>query len=317
MQTRRGSRTVCLGFESREHYDACVGDAALFRGHLESQHVTRQAPGAVPCGHGRRILAAQQSPLGEAQRRDTPHPTQRVGLHVSSPPVVPHAIHGRVHRRRGEGPISATQRRFARSLEYAFGRNHMFWYRASAAVGRFSVVGTTVKSPADMPGHLVADEKHTWLRGEKAYVATTAGAGCVVGAEVSTSASATALTQSYGVFANEARDVDPEYTPKTVCLDRWQPTRKAWEKLFPTVAVILCFLHSVLKLVRSRPTGVVREKLIGRAWHVYAAPTKARSFAEAASTARVGRCKSSRGYPPRCCMGHVGKARLVQAGVRL
>ena len=39
MQTRRGSRTVCLGFESREHYDACVGDAALFRGHLESQHV--------------------------------------------------------------------------------------------------------------------------------------------------------------------------------------------------------------------------------------------------------------------------------------
>jgi hypothetical protein len=62
-----------------------------------------------------------------------------------------------------------------------------------------------------------------------------------------------------------------------VCLDSWPPARKAWEELFPTVAVILCFLHSVLKLVKSRPIGTqVREKIIGRAWHVYAASTKAR-----------------------------------------
>ena len=29
---------------------------------------------------------------------------------------------------------------------YVFGKNAMYWYRATAALGRFSIVGTTVKS---------------------------------------------------------------------------------------------------------------------------------------------------------------------------
>jgi hypothetical protein len=80
----------------------------------------------------------------------------------------------------------------------------MFWYRAAAAVGRCSVVGTTVKSAQALPAHLVADEKHTWLKGKKAYVATTVGAGSIVGAEEAMSASTSALTEAYGAFANEA-----------------------------------------------------------------------------------------------------------------
>jgi hypothetical protein len=155
------------------------------------------------------------------------------------------------------------------ALEYAFGLDHMFWYRASTSNGRYSIVGTTVKSPEHLP------EKHTWRRGQRAYVATTVASGCILGAEVSTSASATALTKSYGVFADEARDVDPTYAPKTVCLDSWKPARQAWKKLFSAVSVVLCFLHSILKVKRSRPTGVMRERLIGRSWHVYAASTKA------------------------------------------
>jgi len=161
------------------------------------------------------------------------------------------------------------------ALEYAFGRDHMFWYRASVSVGRCSIVGTTVKSPDRLPEHVVADEKHTWIRGERAYVAMTVGAGCLLGAEVSTSASATALTKSYGVFADEARDVNPDYAPKTVCLDPWQPAYAAWRKLFPAISVVLCFLHSVLKMKKSRPTGAPRTGLIGRSWHVYGASTKA------------------------------------------
>jgi hypothetical protein len=32
------------------------------------------------------------------------------------------------------------------ALAYAFGRDHIFWYRANAAVGQCSIVGTTVKA---------------------------------------------------------------------------------------------------------------------------------------------------------------------------
>jgi hypothetical protein len=40
-------------------------------------------------------------------------------------------------------------------------------------LGRFSVLGTTVKTPARLPTDLVADEKHSWLDGEQIYLATT------------------------------------------------------------------------------------------------------------------------------------------------
>ena len=45
------------------------------------------------------------------------------------------------------------------ALTYVFGRNDMFWYRAYLALGRNSLVGTTVKDAAQLPLHLVADEK--------------------------------------------------------------------------------------------------------------------------------------------------------------
>jgi len=36
-------------------------------------------------------------------------------------------------------------------------------------VGRFSLVGTTVKNPERFPKDLVADEKHSGLKGERVY----------------------------------------------------------------------------------------------------------------------------------------------------
>ncbi len=44
-----------------------------------------------------------------------------------------------------------------------FGRDAMYWYRLQQGLGRFSLVGTTVKSPQRLPADLVADEKHSWL----------------------------------------------------------------------------------------------------------------------------------------------------------
>ena len=87
----------------------------------------------------------------------------------------------------------------------------MFWYRLEMSLGRNSLVGTTVSVPEHLPKDLTADEKHTRLNGDKAYIATTAGGNCILGASVAGSASTEDLTEAYGVFHNEALDVDPEY----------------------------------------------------------------------------------------------------------
>ena len=273
MPPRRGSKTICLRCESREQYDACVDDAAMFRDFVEARYHEHPElfPDAMEGGfslHSSRTSIKLNIVLRRVQLK-TSNDTYLILPSLVMPYLV--AFTDDV-----EKPLYLRQNGVSfEALEYAFGRNHAFWYRVSTAAGRCSIVGTTVKSPEALPQHLVADEKHTRIKGKKAYVATTVGGGCFLGAQVSTSASTTALRKSYGVFAAEARDVDPEYAPKTVCLDPWKPARKAWKKLFPAVVVVLCFLHSVLKLMKGRPTGVTRERLVGRSWHVYAASTKA------------------------------------------
>ena len=83
-----------------------------------------------------------------------------------------------------------------------------------------------------------------------------------------------------GKFAEEARDIDPEYQPKTVCVDPWQATRQAWTTLFSNVSIILCFLHSILKIRKcSDVLKGLRCKLIGKGWHAYQARTK-RQFSQ-------------------------------------
>ncbi|MGE5754941.1 MAG: hypothetical protein ACM35G_04375, partial [Planctomycetaceae bacterium] len=95
----------------------------------------------------------------------------------------------------------------------------MYWHRLERSLGRFSLVGTTVKDPERLPPHLVADEKHTTLAGKKIYLAATAGGGCCLGLALAVKADQDDLTSAYGVFRDEARDLDPEYRPQTVNTD--------------------------------------------------------------------------------------------------
>ena len=90
------------------------------------------------------------------------------------------------------------------ALAYVFGRSPMFWYRATMAMGRPSLVGTTVKSKDKLPAHVLADEKHTKPKGRKVFVPTTVAGGCVLGASVVTSASADDLEKGYDDFAGKA-----------------------------------------------------------------------------------------------------------------
>src|SRR5205807_8242112 len=66
-------------------------------------------------------------------------------------------------------------------LTIGFGRSAMYWYRVIERLGRSSLVGTTVGDAARLPAHLAADEHHADWAGQKGYVATTVGGGCLLG----------------------------------------------------------------------------------------------------------------------------------------
>lgn len=120
------------------------------------------------------------------------------------------------------------------------------------------------------PPQLLADEKHTWWLGEKVYVATTVGEGCLLGAELSETAGTENLQAAYGVFAHEARELNPDYQPKTVNTDGWEATQKAWKNLFSGVTLILCFLHTVLSIEqRCRSQKSLLNTLKDKLWDVY------------------------------------------------
>jgi hypothetical protein len=164
------------------------------------------------------------------------------------------------------------------ALARVFGRGVMYWYRLEVALGRNSVVGTTVRR-SELPEHLLADEHHQPRDGTKNYVATTVAEGCCLGAALAQTAGAEDLRAAYGAFAREARDVRPDYRPRTVSVDGWASTHQAWLALFPLVALLRCFLHGWLN-IRSR--GKLSEsftELSRKVWESYRAPSR-RGFAQ-------------------------------------
>jgi hypothetical protein len=165
------------------------------------------------------------------------------------------------------------------ALSYVFGADPMYWYRLECGLGRSSVVGTTVRQ-ADVPEHLLADEHHQPLNGQKVYIATTVGGGCCLGAEPAEAAGTDELKAAYAVFREEARDVAPKYAPKTVSTDGWRGTQAAWEALFKGVVILLCFLHGWLK-IRDRAKHLKDQftEVSRRVWDTYHAPDR-RSFGQ-------------------------------------
>lgn len=155
-------------------------------------------------------------------------------------------------------------------LTLGFGHSDMFWQRVVERLGRSSLVGATVRDPARLPAHLAADEHHADWAGQKGYIATTVGGGCILGVAPTAAADDAHLQGAYGVFATEARDVDPEYAPETVNTDGWAATRNAFLAWFPAASVVLCFLHGFLK-IRDRCRKA--RDLHRRIWEVYRAAT--------------------------------------------
>ncbi len=160
-------------------------------------------------------------------------------------------------------------------LTYVFGRNDMYWQRVVAQLGRYDLVGTTVKEAERLPNHLLADEKFTTLNGERIFVAPTVGDDVILGTATSLSAQTADLTAAYGEFKRKALRLNPDYQPQTVNTDGWKQTRQAWLTLFPATVVLLCFLHAFLRIrdrCKHQPVFAEVRRLI---WQIYHAQTGA------------------------------------------
>jgi len=173
-------------------------------------------------------------------------------------------------------------------LAYVFGRDDNYWYRMTAGLGRNSIVDTTVKEPDKLPEHVLADEKHVHFNGEKAYIATTVGDDCVLGASLAMKADEPALREAYGSFQEETRQLKADYQPKTVNTDGWQATQNAWLALFPMIVIIQCFLHSFIK-IRNRCKKRFKNLyplIVQQVWDIYGA-TDPQAFRQKAADLRV------------------------------
>jgi hypothetical protein len=168
------------------------------------------------------------------------------------------------------------------ALTHIFGRDDLYWQRHVERLGRYDLVGTTIKSADKLPQHLLADEKHTRLKGKKAYIATTVAEDCVLGVSVALQADASHLTEAYGHFKEETQRLNPEYQPETVTTDGWTATHNAWAALYSTIVIIQCFLHAFIS-IRSRCKRLADfPELCNKVWAIYRTETEEAFYGEVA-----------------------------------
>lgn len=277
LELPRGAKTICIPFEPTS-YPEVVRDNKRFRSLVDEAYAQHPELFPAAMGEGYKLHDTRVSAkLGVRMRRIMLKATGEVyGICPSF--VMPYMVgytadvaHALFLQGFGV-PFWA--------LTHVFRRDDMYWYRLTTAVGRNSIVGTTVKHPESLPGDLLADEKHTKHCGDKVYAAVTAGQDCVLGAAMCQGADSAALSQGYGVFAEEARNLDPDYQGETVNTDGWGATRKAWKTLFPQIAIIRCFLHAFIKVRdRCKKWGDLYTQIGTAVWDAYDAPTK-RAFSQ-------------------------------------
>ena len=266
----RGDKSICLPVEGEEQYRQLFTVNHIFRAYLLQLYAKYPEifPSEMNKGfsfHDWVVSSKQQLPMRRIKLKENSEVYQ-----LRPDFIMPYMV-----GKTSEIDKPMYLRQFGvpfEALAYVFGRNPMYWYRIYLSLGRASIVGTTIKDPQKLPQHLVADEKHSWLAKNRVYIPTTVAKGCFLGVSFTESASAEALTQGYGEFQAEARLQYPHYGPITVNTDAWDGTQKAWLALFPTVTLVLCFLHEVLKVQKGSPTyRNLRKKLITKLWKAYKA----------------------------------------------
>ena len=208
-RSSRGHRTICVPIEE-EDYLRIIHDPKAFRRTLDD--CFRQTPELFPVNFALgyelkddRMSAKQQIPIRPCLLKDDSAYSIRPSFLMPYMTAATADVEGPLFLRKFGVPFWALAR--------VFGGDPMSWYRMECGLGRFSVVGTTVRT-ATLPEHLLADEHHQGLDGQKVYIATTVGNGCCLGAEPAEAAGSDKLKVAYQVFKDEACDVSPNTLPR-------------------------------------------------------------------------------------------------------
>ena len=162
-------------------------------------------------------------------------------------------------------------------LAKVFDKDEKHIQRLQSHLGNSSLVGSTVRGQTQVPEHLIADEKHSRLQGEKAYIATISAKDCFLCSGVTDKANEVELTKAYKVFNEQAKDIDTNYQAKTVNTDGWHATGNALKNIFGnTIIIISCFLHALLSIknVATKKTEKIFLEVKEKVWNVYKAKDK-------------------------------------------
>jgi hypothetical protein len=213
----RRCSTICVPVD-KDTYTALVGDPGRFRAWLDRAH--HDHPELFPTGFraGYRLKDARTSARTGARFRRIRLKATRESFSVRPSFLLPYRV-GTTDEAAGPLFLRAFGAPFW-ALARVFGHHPLYWYRMEVGLGRHRLVGTTVRR-ADVPEHLLADEHHRTRDGQKNDIATTVGAGCCLGAALAPTANTDDRTAAYGVFKQEAREVQKDYQPKTVRVDGW------------------------------------------------------------------------------------------------
>src|SRR2546428_9394556 len=184
-------KSICLPCQSEAEYQTWVADPQRFRQVLS--RLSRQHPELFPAAFSQGFTlhdSYTSVKRGLRLRRIKLTATGAV-FQVRPSLVVPYLsgktdeVEKALYLRQWGVPFAA--------LAYVFGRDAMFYYRAWVSLGRSTIVGTTVKRAADLPPHLLADEKQTGLQSERHYGRPQGGGGGFLGAAVGAEALAQRL----------------------------------------------------------------------------------------------------------------------------
>lgn len=225
----RGQKTICIPIASEAVYGEILEDIDKFREYLEETIELHPELFPPQIGDGYRFYGMTYSQKQNMKLRRIQLLSSGEVYQLRPDFVMPYMIgktdevEKALYLRRYGVPFEA--------LTYVFGRDPMYWYRAEQSLGKFSLVGTTVKAPEHLPVNLLADEKHSWLLGERVYLPTTVAMECILGVNIVESASTKDLTQGYQDFRAESLNLKPDYQPETVNTDGWKETQKAWKQL--------------------------------------------------------------------------------------
>jgi hypothetical protein len=148
-RTTAGDKTICLPLPDGINYDTWIEDAASYRQYLNEQ--IAQHPELFPpeITQGYWLIGFVVSQKQQLKTRRILLKVNRQAYQIRPDTVMPYMVGTTEEAEKG-----LYLRRYGvpyEGIAHVLGRNRMYWYNATQALGRVSIVGSTVKDPDAFP----------------------------------------------------------------------------------------------------------------------------------------------------------------------